>query len=163
MIPTCDAIVVLGCAVRSNGVPSAALARRIDLAHRAYREGVAPRVLPSGGRLWGDHVEAMVIARELAARGVPAAAVVPELCSLSTRENCRFTAALMDRLGVGRAMVCTCAWHLPRALGNFARLGIEAVPPPPSWLDTPPATLAVRLRERVSAWADSVIMPRTTS
>ncbi|MBW2452969.1 MAG: YdcF family protein [Deltaproteobacteria bacterium] len=163
MIPTCDAIVVLGCAIRSSGVPSAALARRINLAFRAYEQGVAPRVIASGGRRWGDHVEAVLIARELVSRGVPEDAVFYELCSLSTRENCRFTAELLRKLGARRAMIATCAWHLPRAIGNFERLGVAAVSPPPSWLDTPPASMGVRVRERVCALADSVIMPRTSS
>jgi uncharacterized SAM-binding protein YcdF (DUF218 family) len=163
MTDECDAIVVLGCAIGSTGAPSAALARRIALAHRAFERRVAPQVIASGGRRWGDHVEAVVIARELAALGVPQAAIVMELCSLSTRENCRYTAALLRTLGARRALVATCAWHLPRAIDNFERLGIVAVSPPPAWLDTPPASLGLRLRERVCAWADSVIMPRTSS
>jgi uncharacterized SAM-binding protein YcdF (DUF218 family) len=154
---------VLGCAVRGSGVPSAALARRIALAHRAYRQGVAPLVIASGGRRWEGHAEAVVIARELVARGVPVDAVVQELCSVNTRENCRYSAALMFRHGASRAMIASCSWHLPRAVGNFARLGVVAVPPPTQWLDTPPASLALRLRERVCAWADSAIMPRIQS
>lgn len=162
MTVQCDAIVVLGCTVRSSGTPSAALARRIALAHRAFEQRVAPRVIASGGRRWGDHVEGVVIARELARLGVPEAAIVMELCSLSTRENCRYTAELLHTLGDRRALIATCAWHLPRALGNFERLGVAAVPPPLAWLDTPPASLGLRLRERVCAWADSAIMPRTS-
>ena len=163
MTVDCDAIVVLGCAIRSTGAPSAALARRIALAHQAFAHRVAPRVIASGGRRWGDHVEAVVIAQQLVALGVPEAAIVMELCSLSTRENCWYTAELLHTLGAHRALIATCAWHLPRALGNFERLGVTAVPPPPAWLDTPPASLGLRLRERVCAWADSVIMPRISS
>ncbi len=163
MIPTCDVIVVLGCAIRSSGIPSAALTRRINLAFRAYEQGVAPRIIASGGRLWGDQVEALLIAQQLVDRGVPADAILHELCSLNTRENCRFTAQLLRRIGASRAMIATCGWHLPRAMGNFERVGVAAVAPPPSWLDTPPASARLRVRERVCAWADSVIMPRIPS
>jgi uncharacterized SAM-binding protein YcdF (DUF218 family) len=154
-----DAIVVLGCAVR-NGVPSPALLARVELGARAFREGVAPLVIASGGRRWGEHVEGVVMERELVALAVPCEAIALELFSLSTVENCWYTARLLRARGMRRVLVATCAWHLPRALVNFARNDIEAVAPPEAWLTSPPASLARRLRERVNAWADWCMMPR---
>ncbi len=84
-------------------------------------------VVASGGRRWGTHVEADVMARELVRRGVPPSAVVRERCSLSTRDNARFTAAVMARRGAGRAAIVTCSWHMPRALALFSSAGVDAV------------------------------------
>jgi uncharacterized SAM-binding protein YcdF (DUF218 family) len=160
MMPTADAIVVLGCAIRPGGSASAALGRRIALAARLFHGGAAKRVIASGGRRWGHHVEALVIERRLREQAVPAAAIVLELCSLSTLENGRFTADLLERLGGRRALLATCAWHMRRAIADFRRCGVEALAPPADWLDGPPASARLRLRENVCGWADSVMMPR---
>jgi uncharacterized SAM-binding protein YcdF (DUF218 family) len=82
-------------------------------------------VVVSGGRRWGDVVEADAMALELARRGVPEHAIVRERCSLSTRENARFTALALARRGIGRAAVVTCEWHMARALALFSRAGLE--------------------------------------
>src|SRR5689334_13411682 len=90
-----DAIVVLGCRILPTGRPSPPAARRAMAAARAYEQGVAPIIVASGGRRWGTHVEARVLRQELCRRGVPEAAVVEELCSLSTYENAIFSAAVL--------------------------------------------------------------------
>jgi uncharacterized SAM-binding protein YcdF (DUF218 family) len=155
-----DAVVVLGCTVRRDGSPTPALARRVALAARAFSAGLAPRIIVSGGRRWGEHVEALVMARELRAAGVPESAVVPELCSLTTVENCTYTARLLRDLGARRALVATCAWHLPRALEGFRTVGVEAVAPPAAWLGPATARASVRWRERVCAFADALLLGR---
>jgi cyclophilin family peptidyl-prolyl cis-trans isomerase/vancomycin permeability regulator SanA len=154
-----DAIAVLGCRVLADGSPSPALARRVALAAVAFERGVAPLLVACGGRAWpGGHVEALVIDAGLRARGVPASAIVHELCSLSTMENAAFCAELVRRRAPGkpRVLVATCAWHLPRALGAFRRAGLDALPPEGGWMAPAPApSLALRLRERLSALADA--------
>lgn len=125
-------VVVLGCAVRLDRrgrLGGGALSRRLDAAALAYADGAgAPTVVvASGGRRWGEAVEADVMAAELVARGVPAGAIVRERCSLSTAENARFSAALLERRGLRRAAIVSCAWHLPRALALFRRAGMEVV------------------------------------
>jgi uncharacterized SAM-binding protein YcdF (DUF218 family) len=154
-----DVIIVLGCAVRA-GRPSDALRRRVALALRAHRAGVAERVIASGGRRWDGRAEATVMANMLAAGGVPRAALVLERCSHSTAENAWFCAALMRDLGARSAMVASSRWHLPRALAAFRRCGVVAVPPASDWLDEPPAGLLLRLRERAAAWLDAVMLAR---
>lgn len=158
-MPPADAIVLLGCTVSRCGLPSAALERRIDLAVRAFDAGLAPLVVASGGRRWGEHVEAAVMKRELLARGVPAASIVMELFSLSTIENCWFTRELLGPER-SRVLVATCAWHMRRALLDFRRVGITATAPPDGWLTTPSPTLARRVRENVNMFLDWCMMPR---
>jgi uncharacterized SAM-binding protein YcdF (DUF218 family) len=136
------------------------LARRIRLAAHAWREGVAAHVIATGGRRWGEHVEAVVIKRELVREGIPERAVALELCSLSTLENGRYTAELMRQLKLQRAMIATCVWHLPRALSNFRGFGVDAIAPPDHWHEATEVSRLTRLREGVCAWADSVMMSR---
>jgi uncharacterized SAM-binding protein YcdF (DUF218 family) len=138
------------------------LARRVEAAARAYEAAGAAFVVvvASGGRRWGTAVEADVMARELALRGVPSTAIVRERCSLSTRDNARFSAAILARHGVSRALLVTSAWHLPRALSLFERAGVdgEAVA-----AGEGRPTLRDRAwhwtRERILTWADARSMP----
>jgi uncharacterized SAM-binding protein YcdF (DUF218 family) len=130
-----DAIVVLGCRATlgpDGHLGPGVLARRVAAASRLYavraaRVGV---VVASGGRRWDEVVEADAIARDLTRDGVPPSLIVRERCSLSTWDNARFVAEALARrgmpLGMPRALVVTCDWHMPRALALFARAGVEA-------------------------------------
>ena len=155
-----DAIVVLGCAIREHGEPSPALERRIGLGARLFQHGAAERIIASGGRRWSEHIEALVIQRALRERGVPPQAILVELCSLTALENGRYVAELLRAIGGTRVLLATSSWHMPRAITNFRRWGLDAIAPPASWLETSPVSAGVRLREGVCAWADSVMMPR---
>ena len=128
------AIVVLGCRVRLDAaerLSPSALARRVEMGARTYLQRGDARtvIVVSGGRRWGDEVEADAMARELTLRGVPAGAIVRERCSLSTRENARFAAELLGRRGARGAVLVTCPWHMARAVALFSRAGVavEAV------------------------------------
>lgn len=129
------AIVVLGCPVRldvGGRLSSSALSRRIGAAASAYEKngGRGTVVVVSGGRRWGTAVEADVMKRELVLRGVPPQAIVRERCSFRTLDNARFSAAILVRRGLTRALLVTCAWHVPRAVRLFAMAGIETDPLP---------------------------------
>lgn len=121
-----DAIVVLGCRVLTSGILTHPAARRAAAAAEAYQAGTAPLVVASGGRRWGAQIEARAIGAALVRAGVPAQAIALELWSLTTCENAIFSAALLRRLGARRAAIVTCAWHMPRAVQNFALAGVEA-------------------------------------
>lgn len=116
------ALCVLGC--RSG---STALARRAEIACRTYLDGGLALAVACGGRAWGGVVEADELARRLAGGGVPADAIVRERCSLDTRDNARFAAALLARRGLSRVIIVTCAWHLPRAERLFRTAGLDVV------------------------------------
>ncbi|MBX3190686.1 MAG: YdcF family protein [Labilithrix sp.] len=122
-------VCVLGCRAGS-----AALARRAHAASAAFVARGASLAVACGGRAWGGCVEADEIARMMRDDGVPASAIVRERCSLDTRDNARFAAALLARRGVSRVLVVTCTWHLPRAVRLFRATGLEvegcAVDPP---------------------------------
>src|SRR5262249_345526 len=124
-----DAIVVLGCRIAPSGRPAAPAARRAAPAARAYLAGAAPWVGRGGGGRWGGggRGEARAMGRAIQAAGVPASAIVEELCSLSTRENAVFSAAVLRRLGARRAAIVTCPWHMARALASFRAAGVSVV------------------------------------
>lgn len=127
-MPRLDAIVVLGCRILPSGRPGPAAARRASAATSAYRSGLAPWIIASGGRRWDGHIEARVLRREICAAGVPESAVIEELCSLSTHENAIFSAALLRRrVPAPRAAIVTCPFHMPRALANFRAAGVDAI------------------------------------
>ncbi len=64
-----------------------------------------------------------VMEREL---GVPVRWV--ETQSRTTRENARYAARMLEDAGIHRIYLVTSAWHLPRAIPEFERLGIHVVP-----------------------------------
>jgi uncharacterized SAM-binding protein YcdF (DUF218 family) len=126
-----DAIVVLGCRVRlddAGRLCAGSLARRLDGAARAYARQGGERtiIVVSGGRHWRGFVEADVMARELALRGIPARAIVRERCSLTTRDNALFVADTLARRGIYQASVVSCEWHLPRVIALFRLAGVSA-------------------------------------
>jgi uncharacterized SAM-binding protein YcdF (DUF218 family) len=140
-----DAIVVLGCRVLPSGTLTSVAARRAEAAANAYLAGTAPLVVASGGRRWGAQIEARAIGAALLRAGVPAEAIALELWSLTTFENAIYSAALLRRLGAARAAIVTCAWHMPRAIQNFAAAGVEAFPLP---VESPPASSLQRFYRR---------------
>lgn len=143
-------VCVLGC--RSG---STTLERRARSGAHAYLTRGATMALVCGGRSWGGVVEADDLARIMAADGVPAAAIIRERCSLDTRDNARFGAALLRRRGVSRVVLVTCAWHLRRAQALFRAAGIDVEgvgvePPAPTFRQR----LYWNVRERASRWHD---------
>ena len=144
-------VCVLGC--RSQ---SAALARRAEAAVRTYQARGATLAIVCGGRSWAGLVEADELFRRLVAGGVPEANVVRERCSLNTRDNARFAAALLRRRGIERVVLVTCSWHLPRAERAFRAAGLEVEG---EGVEPPSATFLQRLyrreRERLSSWNDT--------
>lgn len=140
------AIVVLGCRVGSME-PSTAAGRRVAAAASAWREGTW--VVASGGRRWSGVAEAEAMRDALVRLGVPREQVLRELVSLSTRENAARSAALLGRLRATEVVVATCDWHVPRALREFARVGVTAtaVPAP-----SPPAPIARAWLRSLREW-----------
>ena len=131
-------IVVLGCRPvhGSLGELRGALGRRVNAARERWRRG-GTWLLVSGGRTWDGVVEADAMRDALVRLGVPGSSIVRERCSLTTRDNARRSAALLQRLGVGTLTLVTCAWHMRRASAFFRceGLAVEALP-----VDGPPVT-----------------------
>jgi cyclophilin family peptidyl-prolyl cis-trans isomerase/uncharacterized SAM-binding protein YcdF (DUF218 family) len=154
-----DALVVLGCSVRS-GQLSRTAERRVERAVLAYREHGPTLVVAAGGKVWQGSRECEVFAQGLRDRGVAAADVLEERESLTTRGNAEGVAKL---LASGRQLslgLVTCDWHMPRALILFRRYGLR-VTPLPAASPPPPFHLALsrRVRERASLALDLALLP----
>ena len=111
MKPPYDAALVLGVELDADDAPTEEMARRVMAAARAYRDGACARLVLCGGCLPGHRrSEAEVMARMLAALGVPKRFLTLEDQSRDTMENCRNAAAL----------------HLRRAVMTARRAGLRA-------------------------------------
>ncbi len=141
-LPKADAIVVLGGATRPAFPPRPWVevseeGDRVLYGAKLYREGKAPRVILSGGRVdWfgkaDSESEDMAILME--PMGVPRSAMLQDPTSLNTRENAVNVKKIMDENGIRRILLVTSAMHMPRSLRIFQKLGIDAIPAPTDFL-----------------------------
>jgi len=137
-----DGIVVLGGSIskaRSLDYDEPAVSgeagRLVALAKlsRAYPQA---RIVFSGGDadLFADgRTEAEFIGPLLDAFGVPRARVMLEDRSRNTAENAAFSKALGQPKSGERWLLVTSAWHMPRAVGCFRRIGFDVEAYPTAW------------------------------
>ena len=140
-----DALIVPGCAVRSDGSPSGALTRRTSHAARLWHEGLAPRLVLTGGVGMYPPAEAEVAASIARAAGVPDSALLIEDRSSSTAENALFAAQLDQQAPAWSVLVVTDGYHCWRCTHLFKRHFAQAM----STGSTPGTKLRIRgaLRE----------------
>ncbi len=113
-----DVIIILG-------GPADAMGRRTAHGVRLFTDGMAERILLSGGggrpRPEADTMRDLALAAK-----VPRARLVLERDSLSTLENAIHSARIMQAEGWRTALIVTDSLHLPRALMAFRAAGIRA-------------------------------------
>jgi uncharacterized SAM-binding protein YcdF (DUF218 family) len=109
-----DAIIVLG-AAEYHGKPSPVLEARLNHALFLYLQGMAPRVITTGGA-GGDPVftEGSVGRSYLSARGVPPEAIVVEREGESTAQSVAAVAEIMRRMNLRSAIVVSDGYHIFR-------------------------------------------------
>jgi uncharacterized SAM-binding protein YcdF (DUF218 family) len=133
--PAAQAIVVLGGgqyhAAPEYGtatVGEASLAR-VRYAAWLHRQTGKPLLLTGGAPEGSPQSEAQAMKAVLENEfKVPVAWT--ETASNNTRENARASRALLSPLGITRVYLVTHAWHLRRALREFAEVGFDVVPAP---------------------------------
>ncbi|HBB34905.1 MAG TPA: hypothetical protein DDZ80_32775 [Cyanobacteria bacterium UBA8803] len=143
-LPQADAIVILGGATRSAFPPRPTAdlnegGDRVLYGAQLYREGKAPLVIASGGRVeWrgGGASESSDMAQILEIIGVPPKAILQDPTSLNTYQNAVNVRQIMQERGIRRVLLVTSAMHMPRALRIFQRQGIDAIPAPTDFLVT---------------------------
>ncbi|HEY9830960.1 MAG TPA: YdcF family protein, partial [Stenomitos sp.] len=141
-LPTADAIVILGGATKSAfpprpGVDLSEQGDRVLYGAQLYREGKAPIVISSGGRIdWrgGGPSESADMAQILKTVGVPSSAILQDPTSLNTHQNAVNVKKIMQERGIRRILLVTSAMHMPRSLRIFQRQGIDAIPAPTDFL-----------------------------
>ena len=118
-----DCVLVLGCFVHENGVPSDMLADRLRRGVELYEAGAAPKLLMSGdhGRTDYDEVDAM---KQYAVdAGIASENVFMDHAGFSTYESLY---RARDVFAVKRLIIVTQEYHLYRALYIAEQLGLEA-------------------------------------
>ena len=137
-MPQADAIVILGGCTKPATPPRPWVevseeGDRVLYGAKLYREGKAPRVILSGGRIdWkgGGPAESDDMAQLIETMGVPKTAILQDPTSLNTYENAVNVKQIMQSQGIRRILLVTSAMHMPRSLLIFQHLGMDAIPAP---------------------------------
>jgi uncharacterized SAM-binding protein YcdF (DUF218 family) len=121
-----DAIVVMG-AAQYDGRPSPVFAARLDHAIRLFHEGIAPRLIVTGGKQEGDRTTEAASGRIYAVqRDVPDEAILTEDQSRTTLQSIRGVATLMRDQGYESAVFVSDPSHMLRVLRMASDEGITA-------------------------------------
>jgi len=138
-LPQAEAIIVLGGGVKAALPPRpwvelGEAGDRIIYASRLYRQGKAPLLVLSGGRVdWkgGGSPESADMAEIAQTMGVPASAILQDPDSHNTYQNAVNVRQILDAKGIkGSVLLVTSAMHMTRSLLIFQRLGIKVIAAP---------------------------------
>ena len=135
-----DAIVVLG-AAQFNGQPSDVFEARLQHAVDLWKEGLAPYLIVTGGKLPADRTTEAATARAWAiANGVPKEAILGEDHGRDTLESLDGVAAILRTHDLHRVLFVSDRTHMLRVLRMASDLGIAAwgSPTPTSPTDLDP-------------------------
>ena len=121
-----EAIVVLGTA-QYNGWPGPVFRARLDRALTLWRDGYAPLIVVTGGKMPGDgYTEAEAAWNYLVDAGVPPEAIVSENAASDTWESMQGVAALLQPLGADEVILVSDGFHLFRSRLMARDVGLQA-------------------------------------
>ena len=171
-LPKAEAIVVLGGCTESALSPRPWVevteeGDRVLYAAKLYRDGKAPRLILSGGRVgWrkSGNPESEDMAILLEPMGVPRSAMLQDPNSLNTRENAVNVKQLMETQGIRQVLLVTSALHMPRSLMIFRKLGVDAIAAPTDFTSTQldPQQVSTTEANIIDALPDADRLRRTT-
>lgn len=118
-----DCILVLGCAVRSDGSPSAMLADRLQRGVELYQLEAAPKLLMSGDHGTRQYNEVDAMKTFAVEAGIPSADVFMDHAGFSTYESMYRAKEIFQ---ADKIIIVTQTYHLYRAIHIARSLGIEA-------------------------------------
>jgi uncharacterized SAM-binding protein YcdF (DUF218 family) len=147
-----DAIVVFGARVYADGRCSDALSDRVRTGCRLYLDGLAERLILSGGPGDGEIHETEAMRRMAVGLGVPAEAIVLDEKGVNTQATVKNTCEIFQHLGIKRVVAVSHFYHLPRIKMTYQRRGWEVytVPARESYLLTEMPKYV--LREVAALW-----------
>jgi vancomycin permeability regulator SanA len=123
-VPRSDCIVVLGASIWPGGVPSPILRDRLARAAELYHQGVADKIICTGGVGKYPPAEAEVCKEVLTKAGVAEANIILELSSHSTADQAELVKEICDRAGFKSIALVTSFFHEKRATQLFRRVGL---------------------------------------
>lgn len=124
-IAKADAIVVLGNAVMPNGQPSPRLRARIERAIDAYRQGIAPLIIVSGGTGIEGHDEAEVMARYLQQRGIPTTSIIRDGSGINTAATASNVARFAHQRDIRSVFIVSQYFHIFRSQLAITHAGLK--------------------------------------
>jgi uncharacterized SAM-binding protein YcdF (DUF218 family) len=125
-------IVIFGAAVRPGGRPSTTLRWRVEAAAAFAKRFAAPVFVPTGGVGRFGPSEASVMARLLAARGIPPGRILLEETGTDTLSSARAVIGLLRAQGIAAPVfAASSTYHVPRCVLLLRVLGAPARPAGP--------------------------------
>ena len=118
-----DCVLVLGCGVHDDGSPSDMLADRIAVGVRVYETGITDRLLMSGDHGSENYDEVNAMKSVAVQSGVSPDNVFCDHAGFSTYESMY---RAKDIFEAKKVVIVTQGYHLPRAVYDARRLGIDA-------------------------------------
>jgi len=125
-----EVIIVLGCNIIGHDGPSACISARSAHAADLFKQGLAPRIIATGGPVEGTTTESEVLARVLESDGVPQDAIIQENRALNTIQNMSYSRAIMNEHGWNTAILVTEPFHIKRATLIARDDGMSVYPSP---------------------------------
>ncbi len=138
-LPHNSMVVVLGGGTEAQQLPRqmpeiGAAGDRVTYALKLYQDGVAERLLLSGGNIsWlgaGTSSGAQEMAILLEMMGVPAEKMLLQEKSRNTYEDALYCAEMLSEMGIQEIVLVTSASHMPRSLALFEKQGLQVIPAP---------------------------------
>ncbi|MBQ8815627.1 MAG: YdcF family protein [Lachnospiraceae bacterium] len=118
-----DCIMVLGCLVKSNGVPSDMLTDRLTRGVELYELGAAPKLLMTGDHGRTDYNEVQAMKDFATDRGIVSSDVFMDHAGFSTYDS---VYRARDVFAADRIIIVSQGYHLYRALYIAEKLGVDA-------------------------------------
>lgn len=118
-----ECILVLGCAVRPDGTPSAMLAERLDRGIELYEKGAAPKLLMSGDNGQVEYNEVVPMGNYALEKAVPSQDIFLDYAGFSTYESMYRAKEIFQ---AKKILIVTQKYHLHRALYIAKAMGLDA-------------------------------------
>src|SRR5687768_11482658 len=125
-----DAIVVFGARAYADGTPSDALADRVRTACQLFKNGLAEKIVFSGGPGDGATDEAEAMRRMAVELGVPEERIVLDPKGFNTAATVENTVRWLREAGVNRILAVSHFYHLPRVKMAYERAGVDVATVP---------------------------------
>lgn len=122
-ITDADCIIVLGCLVKENGVPSDMLGDRLKRGVELYKNGAAPKILMSGDHGTKEYNEVQAMKDYAVSNGVTSEDIFMDHAGFCTYDSIY---RAKEVFGAKKIVIVTQKYHLHRALLIAKALGIEA-------------------------------------
>jgi SanA protein len=123
-VPSRRVAIVFGAGLWRNGTATPVLHDRIQMAANLYFDGKVEKLLMSGDNRFVDYNEPAVMREAALSLGVPEEAIVLDYAGRRTYDTCYRAKAIF---GINEAILVTQAFHLPRAIYECNRLGVDSV------------------------------------